>query len=268
VSENNIDIMLLKFFTLTDSEFSDHMVKYIMDSFIEMRISKVYFTTAITAIVIAIATSTTIAFPNVAVFATPFFAPEGDDTATDTTTAPPDTTIDTTTAPTAEQQQQQQTIHITKHGTNSYLLSGGSSSVGSFDTTYRVLGERSAIRASEDLIISTITDDFSSSPTIGYVTAGNMTSTTGGGTAADTATLPNPFASPEQITERITSELRRVITEAENNTPQGQHVEIKCDFGMTLDDMLCHHVPSVGTGGGGSATTGTTDTTGTGTTGG
>jgi hypothetical protein len=222
-----------------------------------MSISKVYFTTAITAIVIAIATSTTTAFPNVAVFATSFFAPEGDDTTTDTTTAP-----------TAEQQQQQQTIHITKHGTNSYLLSGGSSSVGSFDTTYRVLGERSAIRASEDLIISTITSDFSSSPTIGYLTAGNMTSTTGGGTAADTATLPNPFASPEQITERITSELRRVITEAENNTPQGQHVEIKCDFGMTLDDMLCHHVPSVGTGGGGSATTGTTDTTGTGATGG
>jgi hypothetical protein len=279
VSENNIDIMLLKFFTLTDSEFSDHMVKYIMDSFIEMSISKVYFTTAITAIVIAIATSTTIAFPNVAVFATPFFAPEGDDTTTDTTTTPPDTTTDTTTTPpdtttdttttpTTEQQQQQQTIHITKHGTNSYLLSGGSSSVGSFDTTYRVLGERSAIRASEDLIISTITDDFSSSPTIGYVTAGNMTSTTGGGTAADTATLPSPFASPEQITERITTELRRVITEAENNTPQGQHVEIKCDFGMTLDDMLCHHVPSVGTGGGGSATTDTTDTTGTGTTGG
>ena len=133
MSENNIDIMLLKFFTLTDSEFSDHMVKYIMDSFIEMSISKVYFTTAITAIVIAIATSTTIAFPNVAVFATPFFAPEGDDTTTDTTTTPPDTTTDTTTTPTTEQQQQ--TIHITKHGTNSYLLSGGSSSVGSFDTT-------------------------------------------------------------------------------------------------------------------------------------
>ncbi|MDQ3852334.1 MAG: hypothetical protein M3299_05815 [Thermoproteota archaeon] len=220
-----------------------------------MSISKVYITTAITAIVIAIATSTTTAFPNVAVFATPFFASEGNETTTDTTTTPP----------TAEQQQQ--TIHITKHGTNSYLISGGSSSVGSFDTTYRVLGERSAIRASEDLIISTITSDFSSSPTIGYVRTSNMT-TTGGGTAADTATLPNPFASPEQIAERITSELRRVITEIENNTPQGQHVEIKCDFGMTLDDMLCHHVPSVGAGAGGSTPTGTTDTTGTGTTGG
>ncbi|MDQ3888413.1 MAG: hypothetical protein M3251_03985, partial [Thermoproteota archaeon] len=219
-----------------------------------MTMSKVYITTAITAIVIAIATSTTTAFPNVAVFATPFFAPEGNDTTTDTTTTPPDTTTDTTTTPpdtttdttttppTAEQRQQQQTVHITKDGTNSYVLSGGSSSVGSFDTTYRVLGERSAVRSAENLIISTITNDFSSSPTIGYVMAGNMT-TTG---AAQDATLPNPFASPEQITERITTELRRVITEAENNTPQGQHVEIKCDFGMTLDEMQCHHVPSVG----------------------
>jgi hypothetical protein len=211
--------------------------------------SKVYITTAITAIVIAIATSTTTAFPNVAVFATPFFAPEGNDTITDTTTTPdtttdtttttPDTTTDTTTTPPTAEQQQQQTIHITKHGTNSYVLSGGSSSVGSFDTTYRVVGERSAIRSAENLIVSTITDDFSSSPTIGYVSAGNMTTTD----AAQDATLPNPFASPEQITERITTELRRVITEAESNTPQGQHVEIKCDFGMTLDEMRCHHGP-------------------------
>ena len=252
--------MLLKFFTLTDSEFSDHMVKYIMDTFIEMSISKVYITTAITAIVIAIATSTTTTFPNVAVFATPFFAPGGNDTTTDTITTPP----------TAEQQQQQQqTIHITKDGTNSYVISGGSSSVGSFDTTYRVLGERSVIRASEDLIISTITDDFSSSPTIGYVRAANMTTTAGG--TADAATLPNPFATPEQITERITSELRRVITEAENNTTQGQHTEIKCDFGMTLDDMRCHYIPLLEAGVGGSTATtptNTTDTTGTGTTGG
>ena len=196
-----------------------------------MSINKVYITTAMTAIVIAIATSTTTTFSNVAVFATPLLAPGGNDTTTDTTT-PPETV------------EQQQTIHITKDGTNSYIISGGSSSVGSFDTTYRVVGERSTVRTSEDLIITTITDDFTSSPTIGYVMAANMTTSGGGATTnATTATLPNPFASPEQITERITTELRRVITEAENNTPQGQHVEIKCDFGMTLDEMRCHHGP-------------------------
>jgi len=193
---------------------------------------KSYVKAVITAIVV-VGAATTIAFPNATVHATP---------ATTTTT---------------ETTGQQQTVHITKHGTNSYLLSGGSSSIGSFDTTYRIVGERSAVRTSEGLIITTITDDFRNSPTIGYVRAGTTTG------AAQDATLPNPFATPEQITERITSELRRVIGEAENNTPQGQLVEIKCDFGMALDDMRCHYVPSVGAGaaGGAEAATNTTDTT-------
>jgi hypothetical protein len=172
-----------------------------------------------------------------------------------------DTATDTTvTSPTAGQEQQ--TIHITKDGTNSYVLSGGTSSVGSFDTTYRIVGERSVVRTSEDLIITTITSDYSSSPTIGYVSAGNMTATTTGGTADTGATLPNPFASPEQITETITSEIRRVISEAENNTPQGQLVEINCNFGMTLDDMGCQSTPLVGTeeAGDSAATTSTNST--------
>jgi hypothetical protein len=183
---------------------------------------KVFITTAITAIVIAIAAVTT-TFPNVAVLATPFVEQGGNDT--------------NTTGVTTSTGGQQSTIHIIKDTTNSYVLSGGSSSVGSFDTTYRVAGERSAIRSAENLIIITITDDFSSSPTIGYVMVGNAT------TASAGATLPNPFATPEQITERITNELRRVISEAENNTVEGQDVEIKCGFGMTLQDMQCHYIP-------------------------
>ena len=105
----------------------------------------------------------------------------------------------TTTLPAAAQQS---TIHIIKHGSNSYAIFGGSSTVGSFDTTYTIAGERSAIRSAENLIISTITDDFRNSPTIGYIRVGGT-----GATGTD-ATLPNPFASHEQITERITSELR------------------------------------------------------------
>jgi DNA-binding beta-propeller fold protein YncE len=221
-----------------------------------MSISKVYVTTAITAIVIAIATSTTITFPNVAIFATPLFGPEGNDTTTDTTT-PPETAG----------QQEQQTIHITKDGTNSYIISGGSSSVGSFDTTYRIAGERSAIRSAENLIITTITEDFSSSPIIGYVMATNMT-TSSGATNATTATLPNPFATPQQITERITSELRRVIAEGESGTTEGQNVEIKCDFRMSLEDMRCHYIPFLEAAPGDLAATTPTNTTDTGTAGG
>ena len=197
-----------------------------------MTVTRIYATAITTAIVlIAAAATTMIGFPSVSTVL-------------------------------AQQQQQQHTIHITKDGTNSYTLSGGSSQVGSFDTTYRVVGERSAVRASEHLIISTITSDFRTSPTIGYIRAGGT-----GATGTDT-TLPNPFASHEQITERITSELRRVITQAETNTPQGRHVEIKCDFGMSLEEMRCHHVPSAGAAGGAGALateapTAPTDTTGT-----
>ena len=135
---------------------------------------------------------------------------------------------------------QQHTVHIIKDATNSYTLSGSSSHVGSFDTTYRIAGERSAIRSSENLIISTITHDFRTSPTIGYIRAVGAADAT----ASAQATLPNPFATPEQITETITNELRSAITGAESNTSQGQqHVEIKCDFGMSLQDMRCHHGP-------------------------
>lgn len=213
---------------------------------------KIRVIAVITAIVVIATATTMTGIPSVStVFATPltFGPPEqvGNDTTTDTTT---------TTPPVG---QQQQTIHITKDGTNSYVISGSSSSVGSFDTTYRVIGERSAIRASEDLIIATIISDFSTSLTIGYVMVGNTTTATAG--AADSTTLPNPFATPEQITERITSDLRRVIGEVENNTSQGQHVEIKCEFGMTLEDMRCHYIPLVGGGAGTLITTAPTNTT-------
>lgn len=213
---------------------------------------KIHVIAVITAIVVIATATTMTGFPSVStVFATPltFGPPEqvGNDTTTDTTTTQPPVG------------QQQQTIHIIKDGTNSYVISGSSSSVGSFDTTYRVVGETSAIRASEDLIITTIISDFSTSLTIGYVMVGNTTTATAG--AADGTTLPNPFATPEQITERITSDLRRVIGEAENNTSQGQHVEIKCEFGMTLEDMRCHYIPLVGGGAGTLLTTAPTNTT-------
>ncbi len=215
-----------------------------------MTITKMRFMATITTVLtIAMATTLTGFASLTSVFATSMTLGTtdqvGNDTSTDATTVTSSITG----------QEQQQTIHITKDGTNSYVLSGGSSSVGSFDTTYRIVGERSAIRASEDLIISTITSDYSSSPTIGYVSAGN---TTTAGATADAATLPNPFVSPEQITERITSEVRTAISEAENNTPQGQLAEINCDFGMTLDDMHCLNTPLVGAEDGGDSATATT----------
>jgi hypothetical protein len=210
-----------------------------------------------TTIGLLIATATAMTgFPSITpVLATPltFGPPEqvSNDTASDATTRAPPTT--------AGEEQQEHPVSIIKDGTNSYLISGGSSSIGSFDTTYRIAGESSAVTAAEDLIISTITSDYSSSPIIGYVMLGNTNNATAASAGArDAAAIPNPFASPEQISERVTSELRRVIGEAAannaDNTTTGQQVdqqqqlmEIKCVFGMALDDMRCdNYIPSVG----------------------
>ena len=210
-----------------------------------------------TTIGLLIATATAMTgFPSITpVLATPltFDPPEqvSNDTASDATTRAPPTT--------AGEEQQEHPVSIIKDGTNSYLISGGSSSIGSFDTTYRIAGESSTVTAAEDLIISTITSDYSSSPIIGYVMLGNTNNATAASAGArDAAAIPNPFASPEQISERVTSELRRVIGEAAANnaanTTTGQQVdqqqqlmEIKCVFGMALDDMRCdNYIPSVG----------------------
>jgi hypothetical protein len=207
------------------------------------------------ALVITTTTTATTGFPSITpVLATPLtFGPlerVSNDTASDATTI--------TSPTTAGQEQQEQPVSVIKDGTNSYLISSGSSSIGSFDTTYRIAGESSAVTAAEDLIISTVTSDYSSSPVIGYVILGNTTNATAASAGVrGAAELPNPFASLEQISERITSELRRVIGEAAGNNAdnlttgqeidqQQQLMEIKCVFGMALDDMRCdNYIPSV-----------------------
>jgi hypothetical protein len=205
-----------------------------------MILTKIYATTVIgTILVIAIAAAaiTTTSFPNVStVFATLQTPEQAGDNATMSTTTPPTSPL--TGGGGQEQEQQQQTIHITKASTNSYLLYGDLSraNIGSFDTTYTVVGERSAVRTAENLIISTITSDFRSSPIIGYISTGTPESPRSA-----------PSATPEQVTERITNELRRAISEAVTNRAQSPIWEIKCDFGMTLEQMRCHYVgPSPG----------------------
>jgi len=110
----------------------------------EMTITKILAIPAITALVVAAATA--YSFPMFCVLATlTAFEQMSSDTTTYATT-------------TSSSGVQQHTIQIDKYGTNSYALSGGSSSVGSFDTTKRAAGERSPTRSAENLIITVVTD--------------------------------------------------------------------------------------------------------------
>ena len=135
-----------------------------------------------------------------------------------------------------EENSGRQTLHIIKDATNSYAISSGTSFVSAFDTTYSIIGGVSSIEESKDLLISTIIEDFSDSPTIGYI---NNTSTSSASTATslNQSSLPNPFATKDVIDEKIRNELTASIDDAaKSDSADG---EIKCIFGSNLDDFKC-----------------------------
>ena len=123
------------------------------------------------------------------------------------------------------------TIHITKDASNSYVLSSGSSQIGTFDTTYTILGSVTSLKQSTDLIISTIIKDFDKSPFIGYIIAHKSKSDT------KLPTLANQFVDKSTINEKIKNEIQSSISSAQKlKTSQA---EIKCSFGMEINDWKC-----------------------------
>lgn len=123
------------------------------------------------------------------------------------------------------------TIHITKDTSNSYVLSSSSSQIGTFDTTYTILGSVTSLKQSTDLVISTIIKDFDKSPFIGYIIAHKSKSDT------KLPTLANPFVDKSTINEKINNEIQSSISSAQKlKTSQA---EIKCSFGMEINDWKC-----------------------------
>jgi hypothetical protein len=210
-----------KLYTLTLYFNTFYTIKRYTTRSFEMTMRRIGFTMIVSALIIAIATA---GFSIVNVLA---------QMGNNTITGPSISSSPTAKEPT--------TVHITKDSTNSYVISGQVSNVGSFDTTYRVAGERGAIMETKNLIISTITSDFTSSPTIGYIRVGNTSALGTNATA-----LANPFATTEMITQKITNELTNTIGHTESNTAKGQHVEIACEFGMALQDMRCQYTQLLG----------------------
>ncbi|MFB5601013.1 MAG: hypothetical protein ACE5SW_12405 [Nitrososphaeraceae archaeon] len=123
------------------------------------------------------------------------------------------------------------TIHITKHSSNSYALSKGSSQIGTFDTTYSILGSISSLKASKDLITSTIISDYEKSPFIGYVIAPSSKS------SSDMPALANPFTDKATINKKITGELKSAIDST--SKLKTQEAVIKCNLGMEISKWNC-----------------------------
>ena len=123
------------------------------------------------------------------------------------------------------------TIHITKDSSNSYVLSSGSSQIGTFDTTYSIVGSVTSLKESTDLVTSTIITDFDKSPFIGYIIAHKNKLDT------KLPTLANPFVDKSTINEKINSEIQSSI--ASSQKLKTTQTEIKCSFGMEINDWKC-----------------------------
>ena len=129
-------------------------------------------------------------------------------------------------------------VHITKDTTNSYTISSGFSSIGTFDTTYTILGNITSIQNARDLIISTITKDYDSTPTIGYVKVAPQKTAEGeASSSSQPSTIANPFADKATINQSITTEIQKAIESAAKSN--FVNLEIKCHFGMDLSDWKC-----------------------------
>src|SRR5215208_676708 len=137
-------------------------------------------------------------------------------------------------------------VHITKDTTNSYTISSGFTSIGTFDTTYTILGSITSIKNATDLIISTITKDYDSTPTIGYVRVApqktaqgeaSSSSSSSSSSSPQPSTIANPFADKATINQSITTEIQKAITSAAKSN--FVNLEIKCHFGMDLSDWKC-----------------------------
>lgn len=131
-------------------------------------------------------------------------------------------------------------VHITKDTTNSYTISSGFTSIGTFDTTYTISGDSNSMKNATDLIISTVTKDYDSTPTIGYVKVAPQKTAQGEANSSSSpqpSTIANPFADKATINQRIATEIQKAMESAAKSN--FVTLEIKCDFGMDLSDWKC-----------------------------
>lgn len=132
------------------------------------------------------------------------------------------------------------TIKVAKTTEGDFTVTNGASYVGSsFETTYSMRGTTTDFIEAREALTSSILDDFGKSPTIGYIKM-NSTDTQ---TNTNATGLANPFASKEQIDEKVKSVLSYALDKIEHPvgiTPNvGDSRDLRCEFGNVLGDFWC-----------------------------
>ena len=132
----------------------------------------------------------------------------------------------------------QSQIVLSKVATGNITITNNTVFVGGFGANYSITGTPMNIKYSEDLIISSIAEDFTKSSTVGYVMVSKSMSN-----SSDMTGITNPFASNEQINQKIQGLLSKSIDESTNSDTD--LVEVQCSFGNSLDVLSCSYYPLV-----------------------
>ena len=130
-------------------------------------------------------------------------------------------------------------VKVVKDSMTSYnIVNNETEFIGAFDTTYTISGNSDSLMSSHDAVISVIQEDFNRSPTIGYIKAGNTsTSSTADSQPSNSLTLPNPFADSAAINHTISQKIANAIESVGGlDVPT---VDIICDFDMNITDWKC-----------------------------
>jgi hypothetical protein len=127
-------------------------------------------------------------------------------------------------------------IILSKIATSNTSIRNNTVFIGEFNANYSIFGTPMDIKYSKDLIISSILDDLGKSPTAGYVMASKSKSNT-----SDMSGIANPFASNEQINQKIQSVLGKSLDDAAISDTD--LVKVQCSFGNLLIAFSCTSFP-------------------------
>ena len=133
----------------------------------------------------------------------------------------------------------QTSVQISKYSTNSYSIVNETAFIKPFfDISYIITGSSNSLNHSQEIINSTIVNDFNLSPTIGYILQQNNTSGESANVSSTLSTLPNPFVDRQTISDKIQQQLSDAINSAINI--DYFEVDIKCTFGNNIAEWECN----------------------------
>jgi hypothetical protein len=132
----------------------------------------------------------------------------------------------------------QSSVQISKSAANSYQIVNGTAYIQPFfDTSYIISGSSNSLNNSQNIINSTIINDFLSLPTAGYIMQQNNSSNSTTNETNVLPALPNPFVDQETISATIQQQLFEAINSA--IAIDYFEVDVKCTFGNKIQDWNC-----------------------------